>query len=588
MRSHVLIRTAALLTSAMLAAVAGWLFVDFTSPGGYDALDLLRTVLLTISTFWLVWGSFAGLLGLFVRRGPTEVAEPRRLPIGKTVILVPIYNEDPVATFSRIAAMHASLTALGLDERFHIAILSDTTSLEVAALEVVWFERLLHEPGIAGKVFYRRREKNTGRKAGNIEDFILHSGGAYDYALILDADSLMEGATMGEMARRMDADPALGLLQTLPKIIHARSFFGRVMQFSSTYLSPSFARGAALMQGSEGPFWGHNAIVRITAFAANCGLPELSGRAPYGGSILSHDYVEAALLARTGWHVRLDPDLGGSFEEGPENLIEYAKRDRRWCQGNLQHRRLVFAPGLRLWNRFNFVQGIMAYLASPLWLILLATSIAAAAMPDRTGYYYYALRNHSAVWVLVFGVTALLIMPKILILLRGTVDGHNRSFGGTIRAATSVFAEILFSTLLSPIMLMLQSRAVGQVLLGLDGGWPATKRSESWLDIRESWAASWWIVFFGILTLAASMFFAPRIAVWMVPATLPMIIAPVLIAISSHAKSGSATPLLFITPIERAPSQVIVERNRILATWSGPTATDAATAPIRKSVHAEA
>jgi membrane glycosyltransferase len=358
--NHVLIRTVALLISAVLAAGGGWLFIDFTAPGGYDWLDILRSGLIVVSTFWLAWGSMAGLLGLFVLRRQGITGDPAVPPQGMTAILVPIYNEDPVATFSRIAAMNLSLGELGLQDRFHIAILSDTTSPEIAELELVWFEHLLREPGGEGRIFYRRRTKNTGRKAGNIEDFVVRSGGAYDYALILDADSLMEGATMAEMARRMDADPKLGLLQTLPKIIHARSFFGRAMQFSSSYLSPSFSRGVMLMQGDEGPFWGHNAIVRISAFAASCGLPELSGQPPSGGHILSHDYVEAALLTRSGWKVHLDPNIGGSYEEGPENLIEYAKRDRRWCQGNLQHRRLLLAPGLRIWNRFNFLQGIMA------------------------------------------------------------------------------------------------------------------------------------------------------------------------------------------------------------------------------------
>jgi membrane glycosyltransferase len=169
--------------------------------------------------------------------------------------------------------------------------------------------------------------------------------------VILDADSLMEGATILEMIRRIEAEPRLGLLQTLPRVVRARSRFGRAMQFAAGFHSPVFARGLAAMQGRTGPFWGHNAIVRLRAWAESCGLPELPGRAPFGGHILSHDYVEAALLARAGWTVRLDPDLGGSYEEGPENIIDHAKRDRRWCQGNLQHLRIVFAQGLTLPSR---------------------------------------------------------------------------------------------------------------------------------------------------------------------------------------------------------------------------------------------
>ena len=182
--------------------------------------------------------------------------------------------------------------------------------------------------GDARRIVYRRRNRNTGRKAGNIEDFIQTSGGAYDYAMILDADSLMEGATIARMVRRMEADPALGLLQSLARVVGARSWFGRTMQFSASFCSQIFARGLAMMQGRTGPFWGHNALVRVRAFAASCSLPELAGQAPFGGHILSHDYVEAALLARAGRTVRLDDDLDGSFEEGPENIVDHAKRDR--------------------------------------------------------------------------------------------------------------------------------------------------------------------------------------------------------------------------------------------------------------------
>ncbi|MEO5806275.1 glucans biosynthesis glucosyltransferase MdoH [Devosia sp.] len=569
MTSPVLIRASALCVALMLSMVAGWLFIDFSAPGGLNWLDLLRAVLIVISSFWLCWGSAAGLLGLFVSR--RTIAAPSATPLGMTAILVPIYNEDPVATFSRVAAMNRSIADLGFSDWFHFAILSDTTNLEIAAQEAVWFEHLLRESRAIGRIFYRRRSQNIGKKAGNVEDFIIHSGAAYDYALILDADSLMEGSTMVEMARRMQADPHLGLLQTLPKIINARSFFGRSMQFSSAYLSPAFARGSALMQGSEGPFWGHNAIVRITAFAANCGLPILSGKPPFGGHILSHDYVEAALLARAGWKVLLDPTLTGSFEEGPENLIEYAKRDRRWCQGNLQHRRLIGAPGLRWWNRFAFVQGIMAYMASPLWLLLLAASIGAAAMPNRTPWIMPSEQAENAVWSLVIGVTVLLILPKFLIFWRGVFDGENRKFGGTLRAIASVIAEVVFSTLSAPIMLMLQSRSVGQVLLGLDGGWPATKREQNHITLADAFAHSWWIMLFGLGTLLAAAVFAPSIMLWILPAMLPMVAAPLLIGAGSRTARHGRRTILFDTPTEQAPAPVMLERERILARWRAET-----------------
>jgi len=503
MRRSVLFRWLALLTTLALSLGGSYLFLRFSGEGSISLLDIVRTLLVAFSGFWLVWGSAAAVMGVFAtHRRAAETGPPAT---GTTVILVPIYNEDAMVTFARIAAMNRSLIAEGVADRFHFAILSDSQAMESVAQEAVWFERLLQEPEAAGRIFYRRRERNVGRKAGNVEDFITRSGAAYDYALILDADSLMEGTTIATMARRMERDPDLGLLQTVPHIINARTLFGRSIQFAAAYLSPTFARGAALMQGDEGPYWGHNAIVRVRAFAASCGLPELSGTPPFGGHILSHDYVEAALLSRAGWKVQVDPGMPGSYEEGPENIIEYAKRDRRWCQGNLQHGRLLAAPGLKWWSRFTFIRGMMAYLASPLWLVLLATSIVAAVVPDWPRVSAGLGPAPVPVWMLGVAVAATLVLPKVLILLRGMFDGHNRRFGGTVVALLSVLGEIVLSTLLAPTMLLLQSRAVAQVLLGLDGGWPATRR---------------------------------------------------------------ALPILFRTEIELAPSPVLVAHRTILANWT--------------------
>ncbi len=559
MSRPLVIRTTALLIAALASVGGAWLYYRLIGADAPVWLDTGRAVLFLITGFWLVWGGTTGMLGALWRSKPPYSA-PIAAPEGLTAILVPIYNEDPASTFSRVAAMNRSLIELGIAERFHFAILSDSTSLEVAAQEVVWFDQLMREPQALGRVFYRRRERNTGKKAGNVEDFISRSGGAYDYALILDADSLMEGATIARMALRMDADAELGLLQTVPEVIRAATLFGRLMAFSSAYLSPYFARGQSLMQRREGPYWGHNAIVRVTAFAASCGLPVLSGKPPYGGHILSHDYVEAALLARGGWKVELDPALTGSFEEGPENLIEYAKRDRRWCQGNLQHRRLIGAPGLKFWSRFTFVQGIMAYVASPLWLLLLITSLIAAAIPDPRG-----AGPDDAIWVLAAAVAVALLLPKLTILVRGAFDGRNRRFGGTFRVAASVLSEIALSTLLAPIMLCFQSKAVIEILLGLDGGWPATRRDEARVEFGVAFAASWWIVAIGAVTLAVAMAWAPGLVPWLLPVTAPAIAAPLLIGLTS------VTPKwrwLFGTATEGQPEDVMVLQRRIYEAWT--------------------
>ncbi|SEP96046.1 membrane glycosyltransferase [Devosia sp. YR412] len=580
-------RLATLSIAATLTALGAHVFLRLTGEGGLTIVDLLRTGLVAFSGFWLVWGSAAAILGVFrpVRIQTGEATAPN----GMTAILVPVYNEDPIATFSRIAAMNRSLVDLGISGKFHFVILSDTQVMETAAQEAVWFNTLLDEPDAIGRIFYRRRERNIGRKAGNIEDFIARSGGAYDYALILDADSLMEGKTIAAMARRMDGDDQLGLLQTVPHVIHARTTFGRSLQFASTYLSPTFARGAALMAGREGPYWGHNAMVRMRAFASCCGLPVLSGKPPFGGHILSHDYVEAALLSRGGWKVNLDPSMPGSYEEGPENLIEYAKRDRRWCQGNLQHARLVGAPGLKIWSRFTFIQGIMAYMASPLWLLLLIASVVAAMYPDMPIFMPGFMNINFSAWTLIVAVAIVLLLPKFAILTRGMFDGHNRRFGGTIRSFASVLGEILVSTLLAPTLLLLQTRSVLQVLLGLDGGWPATTRGQNWVDLKTAFQASWWIVTIAVLTLGGVLIFAPTSAIWVAPAMVPAILAPFLISLTSRPTENPGTPLLFASDSELAPPSIVSTQRAIFAAWTNKgTTQDAGLVSLRTAQHVTA
>ncbi len=579
--------------SSAAAATGFLLFLQFGAADGLDELDVIRSFLILLSTFWLAWGAAQGLLGLTTRPAVPQngVATIR----GRTVILVPVYNEDPVTTFARIAAMDQSVRALDTGAVFDFAILSDTRNDTIAARERLWFLRLLRDRQGEGRIFYRRRDRNTGRKAGNIEDFIQRSGSAYDYALILDADSLMEGATIIEMVRRMEADPDLGLLQSLPRVINARSRFGRTMQFSASFYSPVFARGLAMMQGRTGPFWGHNALVRVRAFAASCGLPELQGRPPFGGHILSHDYVEAALLARAGWTVRLDDDLDGSFEEGPENIVDHAKRDRRWCQGNLQHARLVAAPGLKGWSRWVFVQGILAYIAPLFWVGFILASIAAQIFALPPDYFpeanwpfpaFPADETAKAIGLAV-GIFGLLLLPKLLIAVDAAASGRARSFGGPVLTVMSTLTELLLSSVVAPILLMYQTRSVFQVLTGRDGGWPTNNRGDGSLNLTEAWAASGWITMTGALGLAVIYALAPGLVLWLLPVALPMILAPFVISwFSQDSRSG-----LMVVPSELNPAPIIGSHLEIMRAWlddeaQAPASANAAPAGAVPLAHA--
>ncbi|KEP69823.1 glucans biosynthesis glucosyltransferase MdoH [Thioclava sp. BHET1] len=564
------LRALALGLAAMAGLGAFVLFLQFGEADGLQTLDVVRAVLILISTLWLAWGAVQALIGLTTLPNPPRI-DPSKPIEGRTAVLVPVYNEDPISTFSRVAAMDASLDATGDAARVDFAILSDTRNEEIAAREAAVFAHLVEERDAVGRFFYRRRLNNIGKKAGNIEDFMTRSGGAYDYALILDADSLMEGETILTMIRRIEAEPDIGLLQSLPRVIRGRSRFARAMQFSAAFFSPVFARGLAMLQGRTGPFWGHNAIVRTRAFAESCGLPALRGQPPFGGHVMSHDYVEAALLARKGWRVRLDDDLEGSFEEGPENIIDHAKRDRRWCQGNLQHARIIGAPGLCGWSRFVFAQGIMAYIAPLFWLGFIAASVAAPLFVPAPDYFpepywpfpYFPPSEASKAIGLAIGIFGLLLVPKLLIAGRAALLGHARNFGGPTMGFASTLAELAFSSLTAPVLLAFATRSVCQVVLGRDGGWPTNNRGDGRLSVNEGFAASWWIVAIGLGGLVLTYIFSPGLLLWLLPVGLPMLAAPWLISWSSQTSRSA----LMTVPSEVELPPVVALHNRILSRW---------------------
>lgn len=539
-------RLAALGAAGLLALAAAALFAAGAGDGpGAFALAALAAV----TTFWMGLGAATGLLGLRHR----AAARPEAPFEGRAVLLLPICNEDPEATFARLAAMDADLVLAGLAPQVDVAVLSDTRDPAAAAAEAAAWERLVAETDAAGRLFYRRRTENRGRKAGNVADFIRRSGAAYEVAVILDADSLMSAETVGRLLRRMAGDPRLGLVQTVPAILRARSRFGRMTAFAGALYGPAFARGLARLQGRAGPFWGHNAAIRVRAFAASCGLPELAGRPPFGGHVLSHDYVEAALLARAGWTVRLDPDLGGdrggSYEEGPDHLLAFARRDRRWCQGNLQHLRILAAPGLLGWSRFALLQGIAAYLVPPLWLAFVVLGLALGAATGGT----------AALAVL---VALLLLGPKLAV-----AWGEARraeAFGGRLHLAASAVAEVLQSSLVAPVLLMFQVRSVLQVILGRDGGWPAQSRADGALSWGDGWRAAWWVSAWGLGLLALGLWRAPALVPWLLPLALPMAAGPLIVTWTSRPPASR----LFLTPEERNPPAALRRADGVLARWT--------------------
>ncbi|HEX8664186.1 MAG TPA: glucans biosynthesis glucosyltransferase MdoH, partial [Beijerinckiaceae bacterium] len=363
--------------AAALTAYGGYEMYQVVSVSRTTVLQWVLLGLFVLNFSWIALAFTSGLLGFFsllLRPRPVPPL-PERLK-ARTAVVMPVYNEATARTFAGLEAMRESVEATGLGEHFDWFVLSDSTNPDAWIAEerafLAWRERL----GPGARVFYRHRAKNHHRKAGNIADFVTRWGGAYEHMLVLDADSLMTGKCIVRLALAMESDPDAGIIQTLPLIINRNTLFARAQQFAARVYGPVIAAGLSLWMGRDGNYWGHNAIIRTKAFAAHCGLPDLSGRPPLGGHILSHDFVEAALMRRAGWTVYMLHDLPGSYEESPPSLIDLAARDRRWCQGNLQHMRVIGARGLKLATRQHFATGIMGYLASPFWLFQLIVGIA--------------------------------------------------------------------------------------------------------------------------------------------------------------------------------------------------------------------
>nr|WP_319389394.1 glucans biosynthesis glucosyltransferase MdoH [uncultured Cohaesibacter sp.] len=566
-----LLRGFVILASLAIGAIAFVTFLQVVAVNGINLFDIILSALILISTTWLAWGGMQGMIGLTTSPASVSLKKSDRIT-GRSIILMPVYNEDPLMSFTRLAAMEKSLKRSDPLADIHFAILSDTRKDDIARQEEELFVRLVEECDGEGRFFYRRRAQNIGKKAGNIEDFLTHSGAAYDYAVILDADSLMEGDTILEMIARMEAEPRLGLLQTLPKIIRAETRFGRAMQFAASFYSPIFCRGLAMLQGETGPFWGHNAIVRIDAFAQSCGLPALRGQPPFGGHIMSHDYVEAALLARAGWIVRVDDDLEGSYEEGPENVVDHAKRDRRWCQGNLQHSRVINAPGLKPWSRFVFAQGIMAYIAPLFWLAFLIVSILAPGFDNQPNYfpvpnwptpYIPPSMTFQAISLLV-GIFGLLLLPKLMIVVKAAITDRARFYGGAGKALTSTLWELLISSLIAPIVMLYATRSVYQVVMGKDGGWPTNNRGDGRLSYAECFAAAWWVSLIGVVGLLLAIYLAPNIFYWLLPVALPILFAPWILHWSSQIGSNA----VFTVPSEMLTPPVVNLHDELVERWT--------------------
>jgi membrane glycosyltransferase len=407
-----------------------------------------------------------------------------------TAIIMPIANEPVDRVFAGLRAIWESLGRAGVQDRFHVFVLSDSNDPDViVAEEAAWFHWCRETSGF-GRIFYRRRRVRIERKSGNVADFCRRWGANYRYMVTLDADSLMSGATIQRLVELMESHPHVGMIQTSAAAVNRRSLFARIQQFSSHVYGPMFTAGLHWWQLGDGQYWGHNTIIRVAPFMAHCGLPRLPGREPLGGEILSHDFVEAALMGRAGWSIWLAYDLGGSWEEVPSTLLEEMKRDRRWCQGNLQHLRLLFTEGLFGAHRALFLNGVFSYVSAVLWFGFLSLSTVEAIDNVLREPNYFpngpSLFPEWPIWrpdwaLSLMAVTGLLLfLPKVLaILLIWLKRREARQYGGILRLTVSVVLEVLTSSLLAPIRMAFHTRFVLTNLIGRTVGWKSSGREEA-------------------------------------------------------------------------------------------------------------
>ncbi len=540
---------------------------------GSPPLAIIMLVLFVPLVAWLALSftsASAGFVSVMANGGRRLLA-PDGLPHSRTALLMPTYNEAPARIIAGLEAIDEELRARHAGDAFDIFILSDTTNPEAWIEEEKAFLDLRKRTGGAGRIFYRHRTRNTARKSGNIAEWVGRFGGAYPQFLILDADSVMRGDTLIALVRAMETHPDVGLIQTLPSITGGTTRFARMQQFAGRVYGPVIAHGIAWWHGAEGNYWGHNALIRTRAFAEQAGLPELPGRKPFGGHIMSHDFIEAALMRRGGWAIHMMPGLEGSYEESPPSLMDLAVRDRRWCQGNLQHIAVLPARGLNWVSRMHLLTGIGSYLTAPLWLLFLLSGVLIALQARFIPPDYFPANGKSrfpqwpvidpvrAMWVFI-ATMGLLLVPKVFGMITVMVSRDlRRGCGGFAGLVVSVLLETLIAGLMAPVVMLTQSIDVVAILLGRDSGWNAQRRDDGGVPLHDVIRLYRRHTILGVLLGIGASAVSPSLALWMLPVILGLALAVPLASLTGRRSWGLALRRvgLLRIPEETHPPEVL-------------------------------
>lgn len=525
-------------------ALLMWGIAAVLAAGGWTIADTVLLIAFAIGSPWTVLGFWNAVIGLWLLHGtrdpiskvaPFAAAGDSSAPLDiRTAVLMTLRNEDPGRAFLRLKTVQQSLDATGYGAQFSYFVLSDTNDPAVAAAEEEAAEawrRSLPDPD---KVTYRRRTENTGFKAGNVRDFCERWGRDFELMLPLDADSLMSGEAIVRMVRMMQAHPRLGILQSLVVGMPSSSAFARIFQFGMRHGMRSYTMGQAWWVGDCGPFWGHNALVRIKPFAEECHLPILPGEPPLGGHVLSHDQVEATLMRRAGFEVRVLPEERGSWEENPPTMLEFIRRDIRWCQGNMQYLKLLDTPGLLPMSRFQLVWAILMFLGIPAWTLMIALLPLLAW--EAQGIADYPATLAITLYIVFF---AMYLSPKIAGLADAMLTrGGVARYGGRLRFAASALIELAFSFLLGAVSTIRTSIFMIGLIFGKSVTWGGQARDAHGISWGTAWAALWPQVAFGAVVCSALLVISPTVLMWSLPLTAGYLLAVPFGVITAHPALG--------------------------------------------------
>lgn len=539
-------------------------------------LQWLFLVLFSINFLWVSFAFAQALLGFLLHLKPRLIRQPEKDPDFTTAVLLPIYNEDPMRIKAALKIMRDDLLEKA-PGKYAFFILSDTNKADAWIAEEQAFLDLINKDQTGCPVYYRRRLKNTERKAGNIGDWVQRWGGAYEAMIVLDADSIMSAESMLALSRRMAASPGVGLIQTLPTIVRATTLYGRLQQFANHCFGPIYAEGLSAWHGLSSNFWGHNAIIRTRAFAESSHLPILPGKPPFGGHVLSHDFIEAALLRRAGWGVRFDTDIQSTYEESPPSLIDVMIRDRRWCQGNLQHTPFMFAQGFVLPTRLHIFSGLMSYLSAVFWLCLIVVGLAIAVQARYVRPEYFANPSLFPTWpvfdseraLTLFIVSmAIVIAPKIFGWFAALINiPRCMQFGGPFLLTFSVLVEMIMSALYAPILMVHQFGVVVGIFRGKDSGWMPQSRDDgalSWGAVARTHAGH---TLFGILLAGIALMLSKELFYWLLPITGGLMLSIPLSWISGGARRTKLIRWLGLlrAPEEKYPAPILVALEKAIS-----------------------